>query len=111
MVAKWTGRRSTRDVVDALGAVKVPCSPVREVNQVVDWPHLQERQMVERVFNPRAQAFMKGLAPGFPLKFSRTPGGYDAPAPQPGEHTADVLRRLAGVEAVDMTELRRDGVV
>ena len=102
MVAKWTEERSTLEVVTALGAGKVPCSPIREIDQVMDWPHLQERRMVDRVFNPLAQSFVKGLAPGFPLKFSRTPGGYDAPPPRPGEHTKTADRMVVSADHADV---------
>lgn len=97
VVAEWTRCRTTAAIASAMAASKIPCSPVHTIDDVMQWPQLQARDMIQPVWNPRAQAHVAAKAPGFPLKFSRTPGGYERPAPLPGEHTREVLRALAGV--------------
>jgi crotonobetainyl-CoA:carnitine CoA-transferase CaiB-like acyl-CoA transferase len=67
--------------------------------------------MIGPVWNPLADNFVAASAAGFPLKFSQTPGNYDRPAPLPGEHTDEVLARLAGVGPAEALELRRAGTV
>ena len=44
-------------------------------------------------------------------KLHVTPGGTRGPGPDLGEHTEQVLGGLAGVTAVELASLRRDGVV
>ena len=101
IVSEWTGCRTTAEVVSAMSSAKIPCSPVHTIDDVMQWPQLHARDMIQPVWNPLARAHVAAKAPGFPLKFSRTPGGYERPAPLPGEHTREVLRSLAGVGEED----------
>jgi crotonobetainyl-CoA:carnitine CoA-transferase CaiB-like acyl-CoA transferase len=63
------------------------------------------------LLNPLADAPVAAAAPGFPIKFSAAQASYDAPAPRPGAHTAEVLARLAGVGDGDLERLHRTGVI
>ena len=45
-----------------------------------------------------------------PVTLSRTPGGVRMPAPDPGEHTDEILGEL-GYSAADITSLRNDKVI
>ena len=91
IVAAWAGQESTASVIEQLIAAKVPCSPVRSIDDVLRWRHLHDRSMIEPVWNPLSGGVVEAAAAGFPLKFSVTPGGYRGHAPLPGEHTAEVL--------------------
>jgi CoA:oxalate CoA-transferase len=111
IVAAWAGQESTASVIEQLVAAKVPCSPVRSIDDVMRWRHLHDRSMIEPVWNPLSGAVVEAAAAGFPLKFSRTPGGYRGHAPLPGEHTAEVLSRLADVSAEEMSAFQVAGIV
>ena len=111
VVSSWTRGRTMAEVVDAMAASKIPCSPVRSIEDVMRWPQLQERNMIDAVWNPSAREYVAANAPGFPLKFSRTPGGYHRPAPLPGEHTREVLKALAGLSDEALSTMQRAGVV
>ena len=50
---------------------------------------------------------MSGVVP----KFSRTPGSIDRTGPELGEHTADVLGELAGVDEEELASLVQAGAV
>jgi formyl-CoA transferase len=110
-VGAWTARHATADLQKQLEAGGVASSPVRTIDDVLAWGQLRERGMVQPLVNPLAQAAVDGSAPGFPLKFSGAAAGYDEPAPIPGAHTAEVLARLAGVDAARLEALQREGVV
>jgi formyl-CoA transferase len=111
IVESWTRKLRSADAVELLNGAKVPCSPVRTVDDVMRWAHLAERGMVEPVWNPLSGSHVDASAAGFPLKFSRTPGGYDGHAPRPGQHTDEVMARLAGVANAELHALRAGGVV
>ena len=49
--------------------------------------------------------------PGIPIKLSETPGQIDAPAPNLGEHTSEVLTGLLGIEAEEVNQLKQNGIV
>ena len=106
MIALWTRTRPIADIVAALRARDVPCSPVRTPREAIEWPHLRARGMVQPL------QFVDGgsteaVAAGFPLKFSRSHAGHDAPAPAPGADTAAIL----GITAEQWRALRARGVV
>jgi len=111
IVASWTRKLRSADAIEILNRAKVPCSPVRTIDDVMHWAHLEERGMVERVWNPLSGSHVDAAAAGFPLKFSRTPGAYDGHAPRPGQHTDEVMARLANVEDAELRALRTLGVV
>lgn len=46
-----------------------------------------------------------------PLKFSETPVAYRRAPPQLGEHTAEVLREVLGIEAAELAALRASHVI
>jgi crotonobetainyl-CoA:carnitine CoA-transferase CaiB-like acyl-CoA transferase len=47
---------------------------------------------------------------GLPLKFSATPGEVYNPAPEIGEHTEEILKKL-GYPEEKVKELRKEGVI
>lgn len=110
-ISAWT-RQCTREyIVQALACANVPCSTVRSIDEVMQWSQLRERQMIVPLHNPLTGAAVAAEAPGFPLKFSRTPASYDAPAPVPGSHNAEVLGRYAGIQPAELAGLRERGIV
>jgi len=111
IVEAWTKSLPVAEVVQLLSAAKVPCSQVRSIDEVVAWEQLRQRDMVEPLWNPVAQSAMPVSAPGFPIKFERTPGSYDRPAPLPGADTEAVMTRFAGLTQSDLSSLRMDRVI
>jgi formyl-CoA transferase len=79
--------------VDRLLAAGVPAGPIQDYRQVLeDDPHVKARGMVVHVEHP-----VDGTVPvlGSPLHLSGTPVVVRRPPPLLGEHTADVLARIA----------------
>lgn len=110
-VAAWTAGLTTGEAQRQLEAGGVASSPVRTIDDLLRWEQLRERGMVQPLVNPLAGAPVDVSAPGFPIKFSASTAGYEQPAPRPGEHTADILARLAGVDAATLASLKQAGVV
>jgi crotonobetainyl-CoA:carnitine CoA-transferase CaiB-like acyl-CoA transferase len=98
------------EAVQALQDHDVPCAPVRTPKEAIEWPHLRGRGMVGPL--RRTDGRETGVAAAaFPLKFSRSAAAHDAPAPEPGAHTAEVLERLLNLPAKEVDRLRARGVV
>jgi formyl-CoA transferase len=83
--------RSTDEWVSTLIEAGVPCGPIHDYRQVFEDEHTQAREMEVRVGEHRAL--------GIPVKMSGTPGCIRRPAPEPGEHTAEVLREAGFSDA------------
>jgi crotonobetainyl-CoA:carnitine CoA-transferase CaiB-like acyl-CoA transferase len=111
VVTQWTIRRTKDEVVETLALAGVPCSPVRSIDEVMRWSQLLEREMIVPLLNPMTGTAAAASAPGFPIKFSRTPAGYDSPAPLPGAHSEEVLARFANLSAAEVRQLRSDGII
>ncbi|MFF3335267.1 CaiB/BaiF CoA transferase family protein [Streptomyces sp. NPDC002888] len=86
----------------------VPAGPFNEMPEVFDDPQIQHRGMLVEVEDP-----VSGRLPllANPIRFTATPVEGYAPPPALGEHTAEVLSRLAGVTPDQLSQLRGLGVV
>jgi len=111
VVSAWTEALTKDRITAALNAAGVAVSPVRSIDEVMQWPQLLEREMIVRLANPLTGAPAAARAPGFPIKFSRTPANHDRAAPVPGADSDEVFARLAGLSAARVGELRRDGII
>jgi formyl-CoA transferase len=111
IVSAWTQVRSRVEILRVLEAAGLPCSPVRTIDDVMRWDHMRERDMIARLRHPVSGEELCAHAPGFPIKFSRTPGGYDNPAPIPKMHTDDILNKFLGIDQKDLDVLRCQGVI
>jgi crotonobetainyl-CoA:carnitine CoA-transferase CaiB-like acyl-CoA transferase len=111
IVTEWTIHESTNDAVRQLNLKKIPCSPVRTIEEAINWSQLREREMITSLFNPLSNSTIEASGPGFPIKFSKTPGNYNEPAPLPGLHTEEILHQLAGLTKEELITLIERGVI
>jgi len=111
LVGEWTRIRTSQQVQKLLDDARVPCSPVRSIDELMNWRQLREREMIVQLVNPLSGSAIDACGPGFPIKFSASPATYDSPSPLPGANTADILKRLAGIEGDELAALKRDKVI
>lgn len=95
-------REKTRDEWFAeLKGRDICVTPVYGLDEAVADPHSAARAMVVEVEHPEYGTIRQiGVAP----KFSDTPGRVRTPAPQPGQHTEEVLREI-GYSAEEIARL------
>ena len=108
ILAEIMCRRTTDAWVDALEAIGVPCGPVNTVDKVANDPQVLARDMIAEVEHDITGTVQ---VPGIPIKLSETPGQIDAPAPNLGEHTSEVLTGLLGLETEEVNQLKQNGIV
>lgn len=111
VVAQWAQGLRTEEVEARLAQAKLACSPVRDIHDVLKWDQMIQRKMAVPLWNPLSQSAMAASGSGFPIKFSESPADYDRPAPLPGEHSDEVLTRLAGLDAAQIIALRAAQVI
>jgi len=99
--------RSTREWMDALAAVDVPCGPVNDLAQVFDHPQTRAHALAFRMPHPEL-----GPLPQLANPVRRNGEAVRAALPPPrlGEHTEAVLAEL-GLEAPRIAALRAAGVI
>lgn len=88
MLAEFIQERTTAEWLALLPAHDIPAVPVSRIEELEDDPHLAATGFVETVDHP-TEGRIKQVRP--PPEFSRTPPGIWRHAPNPGEHTREVL--------------------
>ena len=103
----WTRSRRKDEVMQAFAGRGIVCGAVLDTAEVLTDPHLRERGTIVDLEHPTRGKFSTIISP---LRLSDSPLEARR-APLYGEHTADVLRGLAGYTAEEVEALRRKGVV
>ncbi|NNG75184.1 CoA transferase [Acinetobacter sp. ANC 4277] len=92
--------------VEAIHAVKVPVGLINNLEQAFEEPQVQARNMLIEMQHPLKD---KLKVIGSPIKLSRTPVEYKKAPPMLGEHTNEILARIADAEK--LAELRTKGII
>lgn len=100
--------KSMEEWIETMEKVGVPCGPVNTIDKVVEHPQVKARDMIVEVLHKNVG---KVKMPGSPIKLSQTPNKVEKPAPELGEHTAEVLIRLLGLTKSEIANLRADDVI
>jgi crotonobetainyl-CoA:carnitine CoA-transferase CaiB-like acyl-CoA transferase len=110
LISEWTRQRTADEIVRVLREHGVPVGRINDARAITEDPHFAERDMIiwpENADPEQDPLPMNGIVP----KFGRTPGSVASTGPTLGEHTADVLKRLCGVDSAACDELAADGVI
>ncbi len=102
----WTTGLDQYECTRMLQAVGVPAAPVLQNWQLHADPHLFARQAFVHIEHPDTGVLPY---PGFPWRFSATPGTIRNAAPQFGEGNEFVFRSLLELSDVELAALYADG--
>ena len=105
-VAEFIAARTLEENMAIFEAAEVTATPVYDIDQLLDDPHVQARGVL--VEAPDAEAgsvVMHNVVP----RLSDTPGRLRLPAPALGEHTREVLGAI-GWDAARVAALEAAGV-
>lgn len=111
LVAALNARFAARDAADwlrALAAAGIPSGPINTVGEALRSPQADALGLVATVEHPTLGA-IETVAP--PYRFAATPATVRRPPPRLGEHTAAVLRDIAGFTDDEIAGLRDAGAV
>jgi len=100
--------RTTEEWITLLDAHRVMCGPVNNIEQVVNDPHIDQREMFLDVEHSTQGSL---TVVGTPMKFSRTPCRIEKASPELGEHTEEVLSDWADLTKEEIEELREFGII
>jgi len=108
LIEKETSAWTMPKLVDALSAVDVPSGPINSLDQVFEDPQVKHREL--KIDLPHALGGTVASVRN-PLRLSATPASYENAPPLLGQHTADVLSRVAGLSPQEIARLRETKVV
>ena len=106
-IEAWTVGRTVQQVLDALGAARVPAGKVYTVADIAADAHYRARDMI---LTQKTREGYEVEVPGVVPKLSATPGTVRLPAPRLGEDTDAVLHEM-GLSAQQIAQLRNKGIV
>ncbi|MBC5763958.1 CaiB/BaiF CoA transferase family protein [Ramlibacter albus] len=90
-LARLVALRSTQEWVELLSGADIPFSKILSPQDLLDDPHLNATGFFRTSPHP-TEGEVRTL--GIPVKFSRTPGAITRPAPNFGEHGAQIREEL-----------------
>lgn len=98
LVGELTPARTTADWMDRLGPASIPAMPVRNIEHILDDPHLKATGFFQHCRHPTEGAYYQ-MRP--PVRFSDVATGVIRPAPLLGEHSDEVRAELRGAASTD----------
>ncbi len=108
-IQEWVASRKVTDIVSLLTHHRVPASPIYNIQEVSDDPHIgKARQMIVEMNQP-GLGNVKLL--GNPVKMSKTNPSPRGPAPTLGEDNSSILKGLLGISDEEIEHLKRDHVL
>lgn len=107
-LAEWCAERTTREVLDAMEAVRLPAGPILSPQEVLDDPHIAAKGLFQPVEYPGLD--IPAPLMRTPVELSETPGEIRHRAPTLGEHTDQIMQEL-GYTVEQITELKDKRVI
>jgi CoA:oxalate CoA-transferase len=108
-IERWMAAQESREaLVATLDRARIPCAPVVTLREALEGPFARERELLVRVDDRRGGT---RPLPRLPYRFSASEARARRPAPRRGEHNAEVLREVVGLDAARIAELEAAGVL
>jgi crotonobetainyl-CoA:carnitine CoA-transferase CaiB-like acyl-CoA transferase len=108
VIKEWVAPKTVDEVIQTLQKARVPCGVVNTIDKLENDPQVVAREMIVNVDYP-------GLGrlplPGFPIKFSLTPGSVRSRAPRLGEHNEEIYGGLLGLTRQELDRLKEENVI
>jgi len=107
IIGAFIAQRTQAENVEFFEKFEVTIGPVYDIAQILEDPHVTERELVADYPDPDMGSFpMHHVTP----RLSRTPGAIRAPAPKLGEHNGALLAEI-GVDETAYAKLVAAGIV
>lgn len=109
IVNAWTNASTRATIFAATSKAKVPCAPVRDIEEVMLDPHMHGRGTLEWVDHYDYEYPV--VLPNSPLRFHGADKVATKVSPHVGEHNQQVYGEWLGLSAADLERLKADGVI
>ncbi len=108
LVSRWTERRTKAALVETLLAHRVPHAPVRDLNEVINDPHMHERGSLHWIDHPQ---YGRIVVQNSPIRYEGLAPMPLVPSSPLGAQNRDVYCDWLGLSEQELDELRKDGTV
>jgi crotonobetainyl-CoA:carnitine CoA-transferase CaiB-like acyl-CoA transferase len=108
LIEDWTKSMPFAEVFERLDEAKVPAGSIYSVEDIVNDPHYQSREMIRDV---EVEGLGSLKMPGIVPKMSETPGDIEWAGPKLGQHTDEVLAEKLQLSEAQIKELKEKGII
>jgi crotonobetainyl-CoA:carnitine CoA-transferase CaiB-like acyl-CoA transferase len=108
LVTGWTSSHTRAEIFAATSQYKIPCAPVRDLEEVMNDPHMHGRGALEMVDH---YDYGPVVLPNSPLRFHGADKVPTHLSPRVGEHNDAVYRDWLGLSDDEMKQLREAGAI
>ena len=108
LLTPWFMEHTKDEILQLCIENRVPCVPVREIDEVMADEQLNSRDYFREVSHPVAGALRY---PGAPFRLSATPCRVVRPAPSLGQHNGEILGGELGISDDELGRLSQIGAV
>jgi crotonobetainyl-CoA:carnitine CoA-transferase CaiB-like acyl-CoA transferase len=108
IVSAWTSHLTKTEAVAIARKFRIPCSPVRDVSEVMHDPHMHERGMLETIEHPDLGTV---VLPTTPLRLHGAGVAPAEPSPRLGQHNDEIYGDWLGLSKAEIVALRQQGVI
>jgi CoA:oxalate CoA-transferase len=108
IVTAWTSGLTKQEITAQARQYRIPCSPVRDVSEVMHDPHMHGRGMLEWVDHPDLG---RVVLPTTPIRLHDTDVAPATPSPHLGQHNDEVYGGWLGLDSNEIAALRAEGVI
>jgi crotonobetainyl-CoA:carnitine CoA-transferase CaiB-like acyl-CoA transferase len=106
---QWAAGLTRAQACERLSEAGIVAGPCATPAEVIDDPHIKARDMLVELDAGDGESPV--VVPGNPIKMSRMADGPDGRLPWLGEHTDEVLTTELGLDADELADLRKQGVI
>ena len=107
IISTWTKKHSKKEIMNILGDLGIPCSPVKDTAELLNDEHLLHRKMIVNVNDPQRGEYK---AIGSPIKVGDSEIDI-TPPPLLGENTEEILEKMLGFKLHEINSLKKNGVI
>ncbi|MCY4263800.1 MAG: CoA transferase [Gammaproteobacteria bacterium] len=107
-VEQWSCTLSTKECVEALNAVGVPCSDYARLEDLFDHSQCLERESFSSV---SAQPFGEFLIQSLPIKFQNMSSKSASWVPVLGQHSQEILSTMLKLSTTEIDRLHCQGII
>lgn len=104
----WASKRTIKEIIEIMDRHSVPASPVYNVKDIFECPHIAARNMLPEIEHP---ILGKMRLAGNPIKMSGVREEVFVAGPSLGENSREILRSYLNFSEKKIGELEKKGVI
>jgi crotonobetainyl-CoA:carnitine CoA-transferase CaiB-like acyl-CoA transferase len=108
LLKPWFKEHTKEEIFQLCQQNRIPFSPIYNIEDLINHPHLRDREFFVEVNHPRAGKLQYPLGP---CRFSKTNWTYERAAPLLGQDNEEILCKRLGYSREALSNLRRSGII